>query len=181
MKRINVLLLATLLSCFAINANAQIKFGAKAALNFNNYKTENLSLKNSTGWQAGVMARFKLPIVGLGVQPEVLYTHKSSKINDESTRTSYLQIPLNVLYTIGLSKAEVFVTAGPSFSYAVDFKKGGSDTFDKFDWGLGIGAGLDIGKIHAGVRYDWGMQNVAKNDGVNVKNNAFSIFAGFFF
>ena len=181
MKKLNILLLATFLFCFATTANAQIKFGVKGALNFNDYKTKSISLDNRTGWQAGIMARFSLPIVGIGVQPEVLYTHKRSKLADESINNSYLQIPVNAIWTFGLGNIGAFVTGGPYFSYAIDFDKTIKDAVDKFDWGLGLGAGLDISKIHAGVRYDWGLQNIAKNSDENIKNKAFSIFVGFFF
>lgn len=185
MKKLSILLFTTLLICFATTANAQIKFGIKGALNFND--TKSVRLDDRAGWQAGVMARFNLPIVGIGVQPEILYTHKRAKISYEGTDTretvnsSYLQIPVNAIWTFGLGKIGVFVTGGPYFSYAVDFDKAIKNAVDKFDWGLGLGAGLDISKIHAGVRYDWGLQNIAKESDQNIKNKAFTIFVGFFF
>ena len=181
MKKLNILLLAAILSCLAITANAQVKFGVKGALNFNDYKTKSVTLDNRTGWQAGIMARFSLPIVGIGVQPEVLYTHKSAKFQGETEHLSYLQIPLNAIWSFGVGNLKAFVIGGPYFSYAVDLDKKIKDAAEKFDWGLGLGAGLDIGKVHAGVRYDWGLQNIAKESGAEMKNKAFSIFAGFFF
>ncbi|MDR0660487.1 MAG: porin family protein [Prevotellaceae bacterium] len=182
MKRLSILLFTVIISCFTITANAQIKFGVKGALNFNDHKTKAITLRNSTSWQAGIMARFNLPIIGLGVQPEVLYIHRSSEnAQGESLHNSYLQIPFNAIWTFGLGNIGLFVTGGPYFNYAVDFSGGLSNYLDKFDWGLGLGAGLDISKIHAGIRYDWGMQNIAKDDGAKLKNNVFSIFVGFFF
>ncbi len=185
MKKLSILLAVTFLLCFAVTANAQIKFGVKGALNFND--TKNIKFDEKTGWQAGIMARFNLPIVGIGVQPELLYTHKSAKgYNDETNdsetvNSSYLQVPVNAIWTFGLGKIGGFITGGPYFSYAVDFDKKLEDALDKFDWGLGLGAGLDIGKIHAGVRYDWGLQDISKNGEEEIKNKAFSIFLGFFF
>lgn len=179
MKRLNILLFTTLMLCFAVTANAQVKFGVKGALNFNDYKTKSISLDNRTGWQAGVMARFNLPIVGIGVQPEALFTRKSTKLNGETLHTNYLQVPLNAIWTFGLGNIHAFIDAGPYFSYAVDIDK--DFRAEKFDWGLGLGGGLDIGKIHAGVRYDWGLQNIAKESGENIKNKAFTIFVGYFF
>ncbi len=185
MKKLGILLFTAFLICIAVSANSQIKFGVKGALNFNDYKTKSITLDNRTGWQAGIMARFKLPIVGIGVQPEVLYTQKRSKYVDEnsniSTDSSYLQIPVNAIWTFGIGNVGAFVTGGPYFSYAVDFDKVLNDAVDRFDWGLGLGAGLDISKVHAGVRYDWGLQNIAKDSDAKVKNKAFSIFVGFFF
>lgn len=181
MKKLNILLFAIFLACFTITANAQIRFGVKGAVNFNDYKTKSVTLDNRTGWQVGVMARFKLPIVGIGIQPEALYTYRSTKYEGSSAHTSYLQVPLNAIWTFGIGNLNAFLNAGPYFSYAIDLNRKAKDAIDKFDWGLGLGAGLDIGKIHAGVRYDWGLQNIAKNDNYNIKNKAFSIFAGFFF
>lgn len=186
MKKLNILLSAIFLLCCAFAANAQVKIGVKGALNFNNHTAKSVSLDNRTGWQAGVMARFSLPIVGIGVQPEVLYTHKRVKLSGESTasetvNSSYLQIPVNAIWTFGLGDMGAFITGGPYFSYAVDFDKKVSDMAKKFDWGLGLGAGLDISKIHAGIRYDWGLQNIAKVSDIKIKNKTFSIFVGFFF
>lgn len=181
MKKLNFLLFTILLLCFAVAANAQFRFGVKGAINFNDYKTKSISLDNRTGWQAGIMARFTLPIVGIGVQPEALYTYKSTKVEGETAHTSYLQVPINATWSFGIGNLGAFINAGPYFSYAIDLDKKLKDAAEKFDWGLGIGAGLDIGKIHAGVRYDWGLQNIAKNDDQNIKNKAFSIFVGYFF
>ena len=189
MKKLDLILAtAVLLLCFAVSANAQNKFGAKGVLNFNDYQTKSISLKNKTGWQAGVMARFNLPIMGIGIQPEALYTQKLIKaeneptLPNETTRTSHLQVPINVIWSFGSSDVKAFILGGPYFCYTVDLDKSLKNAFEKFDWGLGLGAGLDIGNIHAGIRYDWGIQNVAKNSNdIEIKNKAFSIFIGYFF
>lgn len=181
MKRFSIFLLTAVLSCIAVTTNAQVKFGVKGALNFNDFSTEKITLDNRTGWQAGFMARFNLPIVGIGVQPEVLYTHRSSRLEGETTHANYLQVPLNAIWTFGLGNLKAFVNGGPYFSYAVDLDKQLREAAERFDWGLGLGAGLDIGKIHAGVRYDWGLQNIARESNETIRNKAFSIFAGFFF
>ena len=175
--------------CFIGQVNAQNHFGLKAGINFDNFKLKNasqLSIDNSTGWQAGVMLHFKLPIVGIGVQPEFLYTvHKGdieSGSSSKSNSISYFEIPLNVRWTLDLKLVRPYILAGPYFSYAVDFSGDSfnSSNIDKFDWGIGIGAGIELWRLQFGLRYSWGLQNVSKTSDFDLKNNVFTISVGFF-
>ncbi len=182
MKKLSVALLVVALGCFTTAADAQVRLGIKGGVNFNNFSTSDaLTFDNATSWQVGLMARFKLPIIQLGVQPELLYTVKNTKIGDEDADAGYLQVPLNAIWTFQLGKLGPFIMAGPYFSYALDFSGPMEDYVERFDWGLGVGAGVDIGKFELGLRYDWGMQDVSKIDSETLKNNTFTIFAGFFF
>lgn len=45
----------------------------------------------------------------------------------------------------------------------------GSDGLKKFDWGIGLGAGVEIWKFTAGVGYDFGLADVGR-EGVKVNN-----------
>ena len=82
MKKI---VLAMMFLAFSISQmNAQAKFGVKAGLNFNSISASvpsgapSLSTNNAVGWHAGGMLLLKIPIIGIGLQPEVLYTVKNS-------------------------------------------------------------------------------------------------------
>ncbi len=182
MKRF--LLLACICVCIVGQANAGIRFGVKGGVNFANFNysgPSSVSLDNSTGWQVGVMTQFKLPIIHLGLQPELLYTVKKASISDQTNSIGYFEIPVNVHWSFGLKNLRPYLLAGPYFSYAVNFSGDAfsKDNIDRFDWGIGVGGGLEIWKLQIGLRYAWGLQNISKID--EIKNNVFTISAGFFF
>lgn len=185
MKRIFVLLV--ICSLIAGTADAQIRFGIKGGVNFANFKYDGISsvsFDNATGWQAGVMAQFTLPIVQLGIQPELLYTVKKSKIDDDTNSIGYFEIPVNLRWAIGLKFFRPYLLAGPYFGYAVNFSGDSfnKDNISRTDWGIGVGGGVELWKLQLGLRYSWGLQNVAKDSGDDkLKNNVFSITAGLFF
>ena len=72
-------------------SQSQIDFGIKAGVNYNadsfNAKSiTNVSnditgtnAKSKTGFHAGIWTRFKLPIVGLYIRPELVYTSLKSE------------------------------------------------------------------------------------------------------
>lgn len=116
----------------------------------------------------------------------------SSKIN-----ATYLQLPVHLGYRIKLIPGlRLHVNAGPYFSQGIggktNFELVGADgqttkaktfkddVFEKFDWGLGIGAGATVlGMVQVRAGYDWGMKNVSKIDGMNIKNRNFYASVGF--
>jgi len=172
-----IIFIMVLACCSQINA--QIHFGIKGGINFDNFKLKDakeLSISNTTGWQAGVLLQFRVPVIGIGVQPEVLYTVRNAKANDVSNSVSYLEVPLNVQWGLNLAIVRPYLMAGPYFSYAMNFK---GDEFkkrlDKFDWGVGLGAGIEIRKIQLGARYQWGLQNVSRVRDFEMKNNSFRL------
>ena len=87
-----------IMACWMSNADAQIKFGIKGGVNFAdfNYTAEDFKLKNTTGWQAGALLQIKIPAIGIGIQPELLYTVKKADIAKETNSLSYFEVPLNI-------------------------------------------------------------------------------------
>ena len=72
MNCIKKIMLALMVAIVGISsANAQFRFGIKAGMNINKIHfsdvNKNLQPDNSCGWNAGVMAEFTVPIVGLCV------------------------------------------------------------------------------------------------------------------
>ncbi len=160
----------------AIPAQAQLKFGVKVGLNVTDVKFDKsvADANNRSGFFVGPMAEFTLPIVGLGVDAALLYNNKSIKAtgkvdgveySDKKT-LHYIDIPINVKYTIGLgSLASVYAATGPQFSYNV----GGSNLFDnsyaindsEFSWNIGAGVKL-LGHLQVGYNYNIALGNTAE-------------------
>jgi len=184
MKRI-VLVMVVAFSLSQVNA--QVKFGVKGGVNFENFdvkeaKTRNYVLDNSIGWQAGALLQIKIPGLGIGVQPELLYTVCKADINDETNSIHYFEVPINARLGVNLFLIRPYLMAGPYFGYAVNLE---GDVFkneiNKFDWGLGLGGGVEIWKFQFDASYSWGLLNVSNAKEFEMKNNRFTLSLGILF
>ena len=154
-------------------SNAQIDFGIKAGINYNNngedaFKdatndiAEGASAK--TGYHAGIWFRGKLPILGLYLRPEIIYTEVKSEFEVLARTEDYNFKKLDVPVLVGkkiLGFAHVFV--GPSFQYIledkIDFSNLSTDEFNKFTVGMQFGAGVEFDNIGIDVRWERGLTN----------------------
>ncbi|MDR1182060.1 MAG: porin family protein, partial [Bacteroidales bacterium] len=67
MRKILLFLVAVM---FFGSIEAQLRFGVKAGVNFSKFNSEEQTLnKDGAAWQVGLASQFKIPIVGLGIQP----------------------------------------------------------------------------------------------------------------
>jgi len=164
--------------CFLSLNNAQINFGLKGGVNFTNfdYKDTQLKIDNATGWQAGVLLHAEDPVTGFGIQPELLYTVVNGNVDQSSNSIHYFNVPVNLYKGFDLIGIRPYLEAGPYFSYALHFV---GEVFEsrinKFDWGIGLGAGVGINKLLIGARYSWGLQDVSCKKDFEMKNNTFSL------
>ena len=187
-----IILSIVVMACFLSQINAQVRFGVKGGLNFDNFNCKDvkneLKIGNSTGWQAGVLLQVKVPVIGIGVQPELLYTVRNAKMpvsqaigKDVVNTISYLEVPINLQWGPDLLLLHPYLMVGPYFSYTLNIKGDElKDKIDKLDWGIGLGAGLDIRKLQFGARYTWGLQDVGVKD-FEMKTNSFKVSLGFLF
>ena len=154
-------------------SNAQIDFGIKAGINYNNngedaFKDATNDIADGasakTGYHAGIWFRGKLPILGLYVRPEIIYTEVKSEFEVLARTEDYNFKKLDVPVLVGkkiLGFANVFV--GPSFQYIIedkiDFSNLSTDEFDKFTVGMQFGAGVEFDNIGIDVRWERGLTN----------------------
>jgi len=182
-----IILVMVMMACYLSQINAQVHFGLKAGLNFDNFKMKNVkidppTLKNSSGWQAGALLQFKVPVVGLGVQPELLYTVCKTNIDQATNKIHYFEVPVNLQWGLNLLLVRPYLQGGPYFGYAL--KSDGTwfeDKINKFDWGIALGAGVEVWKLQLSGRYQWGLQNVTKVTDFDLKNRRFNLSLGFLF
>ncbi|MEG0518416.1 MAG: porin family protein [Bacteroidales bacterium] len=190
MRRLVLVLAAFIL--VAVTANAQSGFGVKAGLNFNSMsdiKIENLetSVQNKTGFHVGVVYKLKLP-AGLALQPELVYTQKSSSISyagvnkKSENKMGYLQLPVNLQWGVDLVLFRPFIQVSPYVGYMIHNKTDFFQTdYKKFQYGIGVGAGLEIWKFQLSGRYCWDLGEVGTFswDKANPKNIEFGKNRGF--
>jgi hypothetical protein len=166
MKKITTIVILMLL--VSASAFSQAKFGVKGGLNYNSYKdisgSVNDSWNNQTGYHFGVLIQTKVPIIGLGLQPELLFVRKGVENPDipaNSFYLDYLQLPINVQVGLDLLLFRPFIMVSPYISYAIG--KGDMlvdtewDNLNRLDYGYGLGVGVDIWKLQITGKYNWSM------------------------
>lgn len=150
---------------FSHTSNAQIDFGLKAGLNYNSNSIKKVSddvfegAKSKTGYHAGIWLRFKVPVTGFYVRPELVYTNLKNGITYENVETTYSFQKIDVPVLIG---KKIFgignVYVGPSFQYIIDSDFDFDDikevTSDGFTVGVQFGGGIELGKLGIDVRWE---------------------------
>jgi opacity protein-like surface antigen len=199
MKRIILAAVAVLAFGFA---NAQgVKFGAKAALNIATLNGDVENQSSYTGFQVGGFAEIKVTDKFF-VQPELLYSTQGSREKQIQNvqgvdynvavvyKFAYINIPVMAKYYVAKSFS---LEAGPQFGFLTSAKAevkvlGESTEVDMkdyvkaVDFGLNLGAGYDFTeKFSAGIRYNFGLANINKEDSGEIKNAVFSVSLGYKF
>ncbi len=208
MKTFHKALLVALVAIFSFGyASADFRFGIKAGLNFSklDLKIKNMEgaqtfLKdesNRTGWMAGVMAEFTVPIINIGADASLLYARQNVDDNSLYENKNFLDIPINLKWKIGLPVVGKIITpmiyTGPDFLFALNKK-----TLDNIKsktcevgWNVGIGVEL-LRHLQIEAGYCFGLNNVVKvtdkfvDSGLNTtdlkaKKNYWSLTAAYLF
>lgn len=179
-----VLLTVAAVCAFGL-ANAQdVKFGAKAGLNYSTFTGDVENVDAKVGFQVGGFVEIKVSDK-FSVQPELLYSSLGAKTDILGTTVTnsadYLVVPVMAKYYV----ADKFsIEAGPQVGFLLSAKlkaDGDSvdakDAFESTDFGLNLGAGFDFTEnISAGLRYTAGLSNIAKDSGdAKVQNSNFAL------
>ena len=172
-----VFLMMSLAFAFSQTSTAQIDFGLKAGLNYNSESIQSVSedvftgAESKTGYHAGVWLRFKLPIIGFYLRPEIVYTNLENELlykireTAPSQTTSYNFQKIDIPVLIGKKFFGIGnVFAGPSFQYILnsDFSLNDISEVDTdgFSVGLQFGAGIELGNLGIDVRWERGLNTI---------------------
>lgn len=159
----------------AATASAKGGFGVTAGFNYNTTTVKDVQTQPREGWSAGLTYQLNLPF-GLSVQPSLVYTQKSGEVNltgmellDKYLDGSIYQnigsliVPVSVQWGPDLIIARPFLDVTPYVGYALQNElnvtlaglTGTTEGEKTLDYGVGIGAGINIWKLQAIVRYNW--------------------------
>lgn len=203
MKKAKYLILVALMAIFvSVPASAEFRFGVKAGLNINKLHLsnfgDNVSSDNRCGFTAGVMTEFTVPIIGIGADLSLMYTHMNERINDDGDKGSinknFLEIPLNLKYKFNIpvvaSIIKPMVYTGPTLALKLD-KSAIDDLKTKTaQWGWNLGIGVELIKhLQISGGYTFGINNIVKKTGlvdevikdVKLKNNYWTVTAAWLF
>ena len=186
--------LAVALMAFAVSASAQVKFGVTAGMNFNSAKVADVKMDAKAGWNVGATLQFNLPL-GFSLQPSIVYMQKAAGFTTPELSSDFLEnlkaemvqtvgsvvVPVSVQWGPDLLVARPFLDVTPYVGYSLTNKvksdfagieevvKGGNG----LDYGLGLGAGINVWKLQAIVRYNWNfgvLGNYKDFTGVNLED-----------
>ena len=182
------------------------RVGFKVGFNLANLYADNVKDQNM---KVGALAGFyaKLPIAdGIAFQPELLYSNKGAKLTYDDViqgkgeyrfNLNYIETPFtfvfNVLpnfnvhaggYAAYLASANVKKLKDGTTTSVPDLK---ADDFNRMDYGLVGGLGLDFKSLNIGMRYNYGLKQIGHSGSLsgdltqNSKNSALSFYIGMAF
>ena len=195
--------LAAVMMLFSVQSYAGGKFGVTGGLNFNSAKIKDVRMEAQAGWNAGITYNLDLPL-GFSLQPSLVYTHKAALIGTDAANVKQtvgsLTLPVSVQWGPDLLIARPFLDITPYVGYSLVNKataevlgvSAGDKGKNSFEYGLGVGAGLDVWKLQVIVRYNWNFgvlgslkdfTNIGLNDlkSDNEKFGGISVHLAFFF
>ncbi len=175
MKKILLLAVAVLL--FSVQGFSQ--FGIKAGLNFNTMGDINLgniekgTMDNKTGFHVGALYRIKIPLVGLALQPELVYTQNESTLGTKGNadicdfKMKQLQLAASLQWGLDLILLRPYLQVAPYMGYVMGNNTSIKDMkweMDELRYGIGLGAGIDIWKLQVSGKYVWDMGKASEFD-----------------
>lgn len=115
----------------ATTATAQFNIGIKAGVNLPETPTLSVDdfkaqLQGNTGWFVGPTAKFVIPVVGLGVEANLLYSQANIDIDGQNILTQSIEVPLMLRYELSIPAInriiEPFIAIGPQFGWNIGDK-----------------------------------------------------------
>ena len=166
MKRF-LTLVAAVAASMILAAGAHAQFGFLVGLTSSSVKmasSDAISL-----YHAGLTYKIDLPS-GFAIQPAVLYQVKGANVGqlgtatdeDFKVKTGFVEVPLGLQWGPHLAAFRPYVFAEPFVGYRVSSTDRGNETFrdwasqakNKFEYGFGLGAGLEISD-HLQLSVQW--------------------------
>lgn len=171
---------------FCTDASAQRYNSARVGL-MGGFTSSSTSIKNADSksvslYHIGVTAEIPL-LGGFAIQPALLYQVKgmsADKFNSSSfseslgsfeTKVGYLEVPVQVQWGLDLLAFRPYVFAEPFVGFRVGQNTKGEvagklkDDLKKVEYGLGLGAGVDVWRLQLSVRYFWNFGKIYDKDG----------------
>ncbi len=185
------------------------EYGVKAGLNSANMlmqdddDTFSDDLDMKIGFHIGATAEF--PINELfSFETGLFFTQKGYKFelteegekHEDKLTLNYLEIPLQAKVNYDLGGSKIYGLLGPYLGFGISGKfedeeesmdvewgSGEEDHFKRLDFGLTIGAGVEISNITIGASYGLGLANISPHDegGYKINNRVIGISVGYKF
>jgi len=212
MKKFLIVAAVTAAFVFCTDASAQrftsSHVGLMGGFTSSATKIKDVDSKSVSLYHIGLTAQFPVG-GGFAIQPSVLYQVKGAAADDLGklkagdaaksfeTKVGYLEVPVQLQWGPDLLAFRPYVFAEPFVGYRISSGNKGKakelkDELKKVEYGLGLGAGIDVWRLQLSVKYFWNFGNIYETgdtaeptirDAVNNGNNFNGIMASvaFFF
>lgn len=174
MRKISFIIVALMIAAFAMQASAQMRWGATAGVditgmkwNQKNFRDTQFKTTQSVGYTAGIIGEYEIPGIGFGVDLGLQYAQRGATFNmgdfkvwnadgfgNERSYLHYIDIPIHLRFKYSNlngfeRKLCPFVFAGPELGILVAHNKiehSGESAFDykSVQLGLAVGVGAEI-------------------------------------
>ena len=176
---------------FTVADQIEYKYGIVAGRNTATINSEQGTSQDIISGLTGGLAFQVIYPKGFMIQPELLYSQKGCLFGSSGVikyKIDYLEMPVRAIYRLHVSEVKPFAFIAPYGAYVINIAEEGEVSKDdylknqinKWDYGIGVGAGFDVWKIQISFKYSWGIAQVANETHV-IRNKVFTVAAGFFF
>lgn len=171
---------------FCTDASAQRYNSARVGL-MGGFTSSSTSIKDADSksvslYHIGVTAEIPL-LGGFAIQPGLLYQVKgvsadkfnsipiSKSLESFETKVGYLEVPVQVQWGLDLLAFRPYVFAEPFVGFRLGQSTKGEvadklkDSLKKVEYGLGVGAGVDVWRLQLSVKYFWNFGKIYDKDG----------------
>ncbi|MBQ6286659.1 MAG: PorT family protein [Bacteroidales bacterium] len=211
MKKMFIAAIAVALA-FSANVSAQeynnVRFGITGGLTSASGKIKDVDSKSISQYHAGVALEIPMG-AGFAIQPEVLYQVKGMSLDkwaDASgkditgsfeTNVGYVEVPVQIQWGPDLVAFRPYGFVEPYVGYKIHDKSEGfakdlGSHLQTLEYGMSLGAGIDISHFQISAKYFWNFGNIYKGDisetGNTIKNlkdgnnfNGFAVSLAIFF
>ena len=211
MKRLFILAAVAALA-FGVSASAQhfdnTRLGITAGVTSSSSKVKDVDSKSISLYHAGLALEIPLG-GGFAIQPEAIYQVKGMNLSNWGgsttadigksfeTRVGYVEIPVQIQWGPDLVAFRPYGFVEPFVGYKIsDISEGEAKDLGTYlqtvEYGMSLGAGLDISHFQLSAKYFWNFGNIYKGDisetGNTIKNlkdgnnfNGFAVSVAIFF
>ena len=174
MKKYIVIVLASVLMLTgAFSSVAQSRYGVIGGMTFSTSRISDLTRAPMTQWHGGFTYKLDLPL-GFSLQPSLVYHAKGTRLNEQmfDIRMSYLELPVSFQWGPDLLLFRPFLDVTPFVGYGLNNKLDiaglyslkntwSGSSISRWEYGLGVGVGLEIWKVQVIGRYNWNLGSVS--------------------
>ena len=181
MKKYLVIMLASvMMMAGALSSVAQSRYGVIGGRTFSTSKFKEINRASMTQWHAGLTYKLDLPL-GFSVQPSLVYHVKGAKLNvpqagdpgqvsDFNIRMGFVELPVSLQWGPDLLVFRPFLDVTPYIGYALNNQLSGAGLssqtnswtgLNRFEYGLGVGIGLELWRFQVIGRYNWSFGSLA--------------------
>ena len=169
---------------FSVNSNAQhfdyTRFGLTGGVTSSSTKIKDVTSKSISMYHAGLALEIPLGN-GFAVQPELIYQIKGlslDRLGDSSfqevgdsfeAKVGFVELPVQIQWGPDLLVFRPYGFVEPFIGYRISSSGKGeassiNSELQKLEYGLSLGAGIDIWKIQLAAKYFWNFGSVYKSD-----------------